>query len=128
MKTIPGNHTWLITIPNQTTSIDVYTNVTEKVITCTNSLQKPRTGWPTHGRNKSTINRYITDLNMCTRDDSEEFDTWLLCIDKASKLIGHDTKEIHFAKTECNLLKFLYSIPLQNSHGTPLRKECMQNF
>ena len=54
----------------------------------------------------------MTALKTNTRHDCEEFNTWLLSIDKVSKLTGQDPKEIYFAKAEDNLIKFQYSLPL----------------
>ena len=76
---------------------------------------------------ESKIDRNMTDVKTCTRHDSEEFNTWLLSIDKVSKMTGHDPKEF-FTKAKGNLLKFFIQFPNTSSLGSLLRRRCLLNF
>ena len=53
---------------------------------------------------------YMANLQSCTGDSSKELNSWLLSIEKVSKLTGNDPKKICFTKAEGNLLSFyIYS-------------------
>ena len=51
----------------------------------------------------------MNDLNMCTEKGPEEFKSWLLSVEKISKLTGNDPKNICFTKAKRNL-NLLYFI------------------
>ena len=55
-------------------------------------------------KQQSAIDYYMNDLKTCTGDCSEKFQCWLLSVEKVSKLMGNDPKDICFTKAEGNLL------------------------
>ena len=67
----------------------------------------------------------MNDLRTYTADNQEEFDSWLLSIEKVGKLTDSDPNEICFAKAEGSLLKFLYSMNFKGCSWVHL-KEKMQ--
>ena len=71
---------------------------------------------------------YINDLWTCTADNQEEFDPWLLSIEKVAKLTDSDPNEICFAKAEGNLLKFLYSVNFKGCPWVHLKEKMQTEF
>ena len=59
----------------------------------------------------------MTDLKTFTGDSPEEFNPWLLSIEKVSTLTSYNLKDICFTKAEVNLLKFYI-----HYHGTNFNK------
>ena len=67
-------------------------------------------------------------LKTCTGDSSGELNTWLLSIEKVSKLTSNDPKDTCFTKAVGNFLKFLYSLPLHKLSWKFLKEKMHGDF
>ena len=65
----------------------------------------------------------MSDLKCAQDMTQEEFNCWLIPIEKVSKLTGHVPKEIYFAKAEGKLLKLNYPIPLEKPSWYSLKEK-----
>ena len=65
----------------------------------------------------------MNDLKTCTVDNQEEFDSWLLSIEKVAKLMDSDPNEICYSKAKGNHLKFLYSMNFKGCSWVHLKEK-----
>ena len=77
---------------------------------------------------QSSKDRYMPDLITCTGYSSEEFNTWLLLIDKVSRFTDHYPKEICFTKNKDNFLIFLYWLTLHKVSWYSLKEKMHAEF
>ena len=70
----------------------------------------------------------MNDFRTCTADNQEEFDSWLLPIEKVAKLIDSDPNEICFAKAKGNLVKFFYSVNFKGCSWVHLKEKMQAEF
>ena len=59
---------------------------------------------------------------------SDEFNSWLLSVEKVSKWTYNNCKDICFGKVKENFLKFQYSLPLEMFPVSPLKTKLGQVF
>ena len=83
----------------------------DKVTNTLNSVQQKR-----------AIDRYMNDVKTCMGENTEEFNSWLLSVEKVTTITNTDSKEIHFKKAEGNLLKFLYAVNLKRCSWLTLKE------
>ena len=75
-----------------------------------------------------STNGYMNDLHTCFGNNSNEFVSWLLSIEKVVKSIENGPKDICFVKAEGNLLKFFYLLPINFLWNTLKEKNDMRVF
>ena len=76
---------------------------------------------------QNSMSTYINDLRTCMSDNQEDFDPWLLSIEKVARLMDSDPNEICFAKAKGNLLTFLYSVKFKGCSWVISKRKCEQS-
>ena len=102
--------------------------MTPDITSCMLEVQDRVTNTLNKVQHQSTIDRYMNDLKTCIANNVEEFNSWLLSVEKVLALRNSIPKESCFKKVEGNLLKFLYPFNLNRCSWFTLKERMRAKF